>query len=52
MWNKHARLWDINYRTNGEFPPRGRIVIKVIDEITKHEIQFKLTNISLTGEPL
>jgi len=46
------RLLDINYETKGEFPPRGRIVIEVIDEITKHEIPFTLINISLTGEPL
>ena len=46
------KLLDIGYRTKGEFPPRGRIVFEVIDKITKHEIEFKLTNISLTGEPL
>jgi len=46
------RQYDINYNTKGEFPPRGRIVMEVIDEVTKHEISFTLTNISLTGEPL
>ncbi|MGB2863655.1 MAG: hypothetical protein WBC05_10060 [Sedimentisphaerales bacterium] len=46
------RQLDIHYNTKGEFPPRGRIVMEVIDEITKHEISFTLTNISLTGEPL
>jgi len=46
------RQFDIHYNTKGEFPPRGRIVFEVIDEITKHEISFTLTNISLTGEPL
>lgn len=45
-------LHDINYSTKGEFPPRGRIVFEVIDKITKHEIKFKLTNISLTGVQL
>jgi len=32
------RQYDINYNTKGEFPPRGRIVMEVIDEVTKHEI--------------
>ena len=45
-------LLGISYRTKGEFPQRGRIVFEVIDKITKHEISFKLTNISLTGVPL
>lgn len=43
---------DIRYTKKGPFPPKGRIVMEVIDEITKHEISFTLTNISLTGEPL
>ena len=46
------RLLSIHYNKKGEFPPRGHIVMEVIDEITKHEISFTLTNISLTGEPL
>lgn len=46
------RLMDIDYKIKGKFPPRGRIVLEVLDEITKHEISFKLTNISLTGKPL
>ena len=45
-------LMDIGYKIKGNFPPRGRIVLEVLDEITKHEISFKLTNISLTGKPL
>lgn len=43
---------DIRYTKAGSFPRRGRIVLEVIDELTKHEISFTLTNISLTGEPL
>lgn len=46
------RLINYNIRTKGEFPPRGRIVFEVLDGITKHEIPFKLTNISLLGQPL
>jgi len=46
------RLINYNIRTKGEFPPRGRIVFDVLDGITKHEIPFKLTNISLLGQPL
>ena len=46
------RLMDLYYETKGEFPPRGRIVLDVLDNVTKHEIHFKLTNITLTGEPL
>jgi len=46
------KLLDIGYMTEGPLPPRGRIVLEVIDEPTKHEISFTLTNISLTGEPL
>jgi len=46
------RLINYNIRTKGEFPPRGRIVFEVLDGITKHEIPFKLTNISLTGQSL
>ena len=46
------KLLDVGYKTKGEFPSRGRIVIEVLDEVTKHEIHFELMNISLTGEPL
>jgi len=46
------KLLDVGYKTRGEFPPRGRIVFEVLDNVTKHKIHFKLTNISLTGEPL
>jgi hypothetical protein len=47
-----GRLLWINFKTKGKFPPRGRIVFEVLDGITRHEIPFKLTNISLTGQPL
>jgi len=47
-----GRLLGINFKTKGKFPPRGRIVFEVLDGITRHEIPFKLTNISLTGQPL
>lgn len=47
-----GELFSISYTTRGKFPPKGRIVFEVIDEITRHEINFSLTNISLTGEPL
>lgn len=46
------RLMNVHYRIKGEFPPRGRIVLEVLDNVTKHEISFKLTNISLIGDPL
>lgn len=46
------RLINYNIRTKGEFPPTGRIVFEVLDKITKHKIPFKLTNISLLGQPL
>ncbi|MBN2182921.1 MAG: hypothetical protein JW715_13500 [Sedimentisphaerales bacterium] len=45
------RLLDVGYQVKGKFPPKGRIVLEVIDQITKHEIKFSLKNISLTGEP-
>ncbi len=47
-----GRLKGIRFRTKGEFPPRGRIVFEVLDNISQHEIPFKLTNISLLGKPL
>jgi hypothetical protein len=47
-----GRLMDVHYRIKGKFPPRGRIVLEVLDNVTKHEISFKLTNISLIGDPL
>ncbi len=46
------RRLGIAYTTNGKFPPKGRIVLEVIDGITRHEINFSLKNISLTGEQL
>ena len=51
-WASEDRILSISFNTKGEFPPRGRIVFEVLDNITKHEIPFKLTNISLLGQPL
>jgi hypothetical protein len=46
------KIMELNYKTKGKFPPRGRIILEVLDNPTKHEIHFELKNISLTGEPL
>jgi hypothetical protein len=46
------KLKDVDYRIKGEFPAKGRIVLEVLDDVTNHEIAFKLTNISLLGDPL
>lgn len=46
------KIMDVDYRIKGKFPPRGRIVLEVLDEVTRHKISFRLTNISLTGDPL
>jgi hypothetical protein len=45
-------LVSYNLRKEGKFPPRGRIVFEVLEGITTYEIPFKLTNISLLGQPL
>ncbi|MHC4658567.1 MAG: hypothetical protein ACYS83_05235 [Planctomycetota bacterium] len=45
-------LVGYNVRTEGEFPPKGRIVFEVLEGIATYEIPFKLTNISLLGQPL
>jgi hypothetical protein len=45
-------ILDVRYKVKGKFPPKGRIVLEVIDDAIKHEINFKLTNVSLMGEPL
>jgi hypothetical protein len=50
-WSTEDRLLTYGIRTKGEFPPRGSIVFEVLDGITKHKIPFKLTNISLLGQP-
>jgi hypothetical protein len=45
-----GRVHDIGYKIKGQFPPRGRIVFEVLDNVTKDEIPFRLTRISLAGE--
>jgi len=46
------RIKKMEFKTKGQFPPKGRIVLEVLDNITKHKIPFKLTNVSLLGQLL
>jgi hypothetical protein len=50
--SSNDRLLEVGFRTKGKFPPRGRIVMEVHEELTEHRVPFKLTNISLTGHYL
>jgi hypothetical protein len=47
-----GRLKRMGFDIEGEFPARGRIVIEVLDGLSKHELPFKLTDISLLGVPI
>ena len=46
------RIKSMAFDIEGHFPARGRIVFEVLDGLSKHELPFKLTNISLLGSPL
>jgi len=51
-WSSRGRILSIGYETKGSFPPKGRIVFEVLDNVTKFRIPFELTNISLLGQQL
>ena len=40
------------YSCKGTLPETGSIVVEIFEKLEKYEIPFKLTNISLTGQPL
>ncbi|RKY10666.1 MAG: hypothetical protein DRP65_06245 [Planctomycetota bacterium] len=47
-----GRIKSMAFDIEGQFPPRGRIVFEILDGLSKHELPFKLTNISLLGIPI
>jgi len=44
-----GRVLSVAFKTQGQFPANGRIVFDVLDDVTQHELPFRLANVSLTG---
>ncbi len=40
------------YSIKGKFPEKGRIVVTVFENVKKYKIPFKISNVSLIGQPL
>ena len=36
----------------GKFPAKGRIVVRVYDDLKEYEIPFKIENVDLLGRPI
>lgn len=36
----------------GKFPPKGRIVARVYEDLKEYEIPFKIENVDLLGRPM
>lgn len=50
MWSD--KQTTLEFSTKGKFPPKGRIVLNVYEGLSKNIVPFKITNISLMGQPL
>jgi hypothetical protein len=50
--SSNGKYTRMGFRAEEEFPDKGKIVFEVRDNMSEHKIPFKISNVSLTGEPL
>ncbi len=43
---------QFTYTLKGKFPPKGKIVVNLYDDLKTYEIPFKVENVDLLGRPL